>query len=121
MGKVEEEEPKGETVAGPSGEATIHDSGITPSPFFFLLLLIHMYTFIYICIYIYLYIYLYVFFFAHPTPEFLPSFSWTDESTNEEPVRPKTKEEEEVETLCSWMQVGGGFLLDQMKRHQGFY
>ena len=40
-------------------------------------------------------------------PELLPSFSWTDESTDEETVRPKTKEEDDVETLCSWMQVGG--------------
>ena len=31
VGKVEEEEPEGEAVVGPSGEATIHSSGITPS------------------------------------------------------------------------------------------
>ena len=105
MGEVEEEEPEGEIVAGPSGEATTHDSGIKPS-----LLLIHAYTYIYTCIYIYIYTYLYVLFFAHPTPELLPSFSWTDESTDEETVRPKTKEEGDVETLCSWMEVGG-FLL----------
>ena len=61
VGEVEEEEPEGETVAGPSGEATIHDSGITPSPFSFLLLLIHAYTYIYICIHIYIYIYIYMF------------------------------------------------------------
>ena len=39
VGKVEEEEPEDETVAGPSGEATIHSSGITPSLLSFLLLL----------------------------------------------------------------------------------
>ena len=48
VGKVEEEEPEGETVAGPSGEATIHNSGITSSPFSFLLLLTYAYTYIYI-------------------------------------------------------------------------
>ena len=74
MGEVEEEEPEGEIVAGPSGEATIHDSGIMSSLFLFLSL-IHAYTYIYICIYIYIYIYLYVFFSAHPTLELLPSVS----------------------------------------------
>ena len=44
MGEVEDEEPEGEIVAGPSGEATIHNSGILPS--FFLLLLNHAYTYI---------------------------------------------------------------------------
>ena len=56
MGEVEEEEPEGETVVGPSGEATIHDSGITLSPFS-LLLLIYAYTHTYIYIYIYIYIF----------------------------------------------------------------
>ena len=56
MGEAEEEEPEGEVVAGPSGEATIHDSGIMSSLSF--LLLIHAYTYIYICTYIYLYIYI---------------------------------------------------------------
>ena len=58
VGEVEEEELEGEIVAGPSGEATIHDSGITPSPF--LLLLILAYTCIYICIYIYIYIFFFL-------------------------------------------------------------
>ena len=98
VGEVEEEEPEGETVAGPSGEATIHNFGITPSSFS-LLLLIYVYT--------YIYIYILFFSFAHPTPESVPFFSWADESTDEELVRPRTKEEEDVETLHSWMQVGG--------------
>ena len=73
VGEAEEEEPEGEVVAGPSDEATIHDSGIMSSLSF--LLLIHAYTYIYICTYIYLYIYIYTFlFFAHLTPELLPSF-----------------------------------------------
>ena len=60
---MEEEEPEGEIVAGPSGVATIHDSGIMSSLFLFLLL-IHVYTYIYICTYIHIYIYLYGFFCA---------------------------------------------------------
>ena len=62
-GEVEEEEPEGEIVRGPSGEATIHDSGIMHS--LFLLLLIHAYTYIYICIYIDIYIYTHVFYSSH--------------------------------------------------------
>ena len=54
MGEVEEEEPESEAVAGPSGEATIHSSGITPSLLSFLLLLIYVYT------------YAYLFFSTHP-------------------------------------------------------
>ena len=65
MGEVEEEEPRGEAVAGPSSEATVHDSGITPSPF--LLLLIDAYT--------YIYIYIYMFSSLHiPLPSFSLSF-----------------------------------------------
>ena len=47
VGKVEEEELEGEAVAGPSGEATIHSSGITPSLLSFSLLLIYTYTYTY--------------------------------------------------------------------------
>ena len=47
VGKVEEEEPEGEAVVGPSVEATIHSSGITPSLFSFLLFLIYAYTYTY--------------------------------------------------------------------------
>ena len=68
MGEVEEEEPEMEIVAGPSGETTIHDSGIMSSLFLFLSL-IHIYT----CTYMHIYIYLYVFFSLHPTLELLPS------------------------------------------------
>ena len=58
-GEVEEEEPEGEILAGPSGEATIHDSSIMSSLFLFLLL-IHAYTYIYICVYIYIYLYIFI-------------------------------------------------------------
>ena len=69
VGEVEEEEPEGEAVVGPSGEATIHSSGITPSLLSFLLLLL-------------IYAYTYAYFFSqhvltvHFTPEFLAFFSW---------------------------------------------
>ena len=43
---------------------------------------------------------------THSTLEFLPFFL-ADESTNEEISRPKTKEEKDVDTLYSWVQVGG--------------
>ena len=35
MGKVQEEEPEGEDVAGSSGETTLHSSGSTPPLMFF--------------------------------------------------------------------------------------
>ena len=47
VGKIEEEEPEGEAVAGPSGEATIPSSGITPSLLSFSLLSIYAYTYIF--------------------------------------------------------------------------
>ena len=110
MGKVEEEEPEGEAMAGLSGEATIHSSGITPSLLSFLLLLICAYT------------YAYFFFSTHPSCIFhsrVSPFFLADESIKEEIHRLKTKEEEDVDTLCSWVQVGGS-LLDQRRRHEGF-
>ena len=99
VGKVEEDEPEGEAVAGPSGEATIQSSGITPSLLSFLLLLIYMYT--------YAYIFFQHILVAHFTPEFLPCLFLADESTDEETHRPKSKGEEDVDTLYSWVQVGG--------------
>ena len=99
MDEVEEEEPEGETVVGPRGEATIHSSGITPSLFSFLLLLIYAYT------------YAYLFFLntslLHISLLSFSPFFLADESTDEEIYRPKTKEEEDVDTLHSWVQVGG--------------
>ena len=35
MGEVQEEEPEGEAVVGPSGEATLHSSGSMPPVIFF--------------------------------------------------------------------------------------
>ena len=49
----------------------------------------------------------------------LPLFFLADESTDEEVSRPQTKEEEDIDMLCSWLQVGG-FLLIQRRRHGGF-
>ena len=50
VGEVEEEEPEGEMVAGPSGEATTHDSGIMSSLF--------IYFFCYSCSHTHLYMHL---------------------------------------------------------------
>ena len=109
VAKVEEEEPEDEAVAGPSDEATIHSCGITPSLLSFLLLLIYAYTYAY-CFSQHLLA-------AHFTPEFLPFFL-AYESTDEEISRPRTKEEEDVDTLQSWVQVGG-FLLIWRRRCGG--
>ena len=97
VGKVEEEEPEGETVVGPSGEDTIHSSGITPSLLSFLLLLIYPYT--------------YAYFFLNTSLLHISLLSFSlfflaDKSTDEEISRPRTKEEEDVDTLHSWVQVG---------------
>ena len=35
VGEVQEEEPEGEAVAGPSGKATLHSSGSTPPVVYF--------------------------------------------------------------------------------------
>ena len=82
---------------GPSEEATVHSSGITPSLLSFSLLSIYAYT--------------YIFFSQHTlAAHFTPGFSLfflADESINEEMSRPKTKEEEVVDTLCSWVQLSG--------------
>ena len=52
MGEVEEEEPEGEVVAGPTGKATTHDSGIMSFLFIYIyiFLLIHVHAHIYTCI-----------------------------------------------------------------------
>ena len=109
VGEVEEEEPEGEAVAGPSGGATMHSSGITPSLLSFSLLSIYAYT------------YTHIFFSTSLLYISLLSFSLflADKSTDEEIFRPKTKEEEDVDILCSWVQVGGS-LLNWRRRHGGF-
>ena len=89
MGKVEEEEPEGEAVVGPSGEATVHSSGITPPLLSFPLLLI----------YVYIYIFLQHTLAAHFTLEFSPFFL-ADESTDEEISRPKLRKRRML-TLCT--------------------
>ena len=58
MGEVEEEEPEGEIVAGPSGEATIHDSGIMSSLFLFFVINSCLCIYLYMCLYIFIYIFI---------------------------------------------------------------
>ena len=92
IGEVEEEEPEGEAVAGLSGEATTHSSGSTP-PFFILDF----------CTEIYLKL---LFFFNLSFPS-LPFSFLTDDSAEEGAPRLLTKEERDIDTLWSWVQVGG--------------
>ena len=67
------------------------------------------------CLHIHLYIHLHI-----PSHTYLcisllctshswasPFFSWTDESPDVEALGPKTKEDGDLETLRSWMEVGG--------------
>ena len=52
------------------------------------------------CTYVYIYIYiLYFFLLLIPLLSLSPFYSWADESTDEEIVRPRTKEEEDVDTF----------------------
>ena len=90
---MEEEEPEGEAVAGPGKEATAHSSGNTPS-----VPLISLVINSYIC----------TFFFStcHYSSLTLGIFFLADESADEEVPRPQTKEEEDINMLHSWMQVG---------------
>ena len=84
----EEEEPEGEVIAGPSGEAVEHSSGNTP--FFLKIKLsfhLHCFTRIFSC---------------------MSGFvSLTDESEEKEEVKEVTKEEYVIGVAHSWMQVGG--------------
>ena len=56
-------------------------------------------------------IYVYIFFSTHHYCIFyswaFPFFFLADESTDEEVSRPQTKEEEDIDILCSWVQVRG--------------
>ena len=118
VGEVEEEEPEGEIVAGPSGEATIHDSGIMFSLFLFLSL-IHSYTYIYICVYIYIYIYIYMFSSLHiPLLSFSLLFleQMSPLMRNQWGPKPKRKV---TSKHCTVGWKWGGFQLGQRKRHMG--
>ena len=96
MGDVEEEELEGETVVGPSGEATAHSSGSTP-PIPFISHVINLYMYI----------------LSFISTSFFWSISYADESESETEVRVETKEEEDLEILRSWMEVGGITALDE--------
>ena len=99
---MEEEEPEGETVVGPSGEATAHSSGNTPHiPFISPVINSYMYIFFNISL-----------------PLFNLFFFLADESADEEVPRHQTKKEEDIDMLHSWMQVGG-LLPNLRERHGG--
>ena len=88
---MEEEEPEGEAVVGPSRETTAHSSGNTPPV-----------PLIYPDINSYIYIIL-TYHYSSLTSFF--SFFLADEYADEEGSRPQTKEEEDIDMLCSWIQV----------------
>ena len=92
VGKVEEDEPEGEAVVGPSGEAMTHSSGSTLPFFFFLNFALKYYL-------------KPLLFFNLSFPFLLFSFLIED-SAEEEIPKWQTKEERHIDTLQSWVQVG---------------
>ena len=96
VGEVEEDEPEGEAVVGPSGEATTHSSGIT-LPLFLIL--------IQLCIKILFQNFL--FFFLQPILPVLTLFFLSDNSAEEGVLKLQAKEERDIDTLWSWVQMGG--------------
>ena len=91
---MEEEDPEGEAVVGPSGEATTCSSGNT-SPVPLILIIIHLYA--------------HTLLFQHiiTSPFTIELFFFlTIESTDEGVSRPQMKEEEDIDMLRSWVQVG---------------
>ena len=102
----DEEEPEGEVVAGPSGEATVYSSGNIPLSLSLFSTSFHQpyfTTFYYIIL-------LHDWMDWHPE-SCLPLTSWlillTDESDEEKEVVTWTKEEQELGVVQSWMEVGG--------------
>ena len=91
IGEVEEDELEGEAVVGPSREATTHSSG-SAAPFF-----CKFFTEIYLKLLI---------FFNLSFPSLL-LFFLTDNSAEEGTPRLLTKEERDIDTLWSRVQVGG--------------
>ena len=86
VGKVEEEEPEGEAVVGPSGEVTVLVLHTCSS---------HSHCYQFMCTNFFSFQH---FMTAYFTLELLVS-------------RPQTKEEEDIDFLCSWVQVGGFLLI----------
>ena len=100
MGDIkEEEEPEGEVVAEPSGEAIVHSSG-NMFPISLTLIII-----IILCP-----------FFNHSVMRWIfILIPCADDSESEEEAQVGTKEEEELGILCSWMEVGGLPMLDEVE------
>ena len=93
VGEVKEDEPGGEAMVGPSGEATTHSSCSTPIflPFFWILQRN---------------IYLKLLFFFNPSFTSL-LFSFLTDDLAEEAPKLSTKEERDIDTLWTWVQVEG--------------
>ena len=106
IGEVEEDELEGEAVVGPSGEATTHSSGSTP-PIFILFEFCTEILFQTL-----------VFFFFNLSFSSLLFSLLTDDSAEEEAPKLQTKQERDIDTLQSCMQVGS-FQIDLKRRHGG--
>ena len=96
IGEVEEDELDGEAVVGPSREATTHSSGSTPLFFSSLVFLSFAQN-----------IYLKLLFFFNLFFSSLLFSLLTDDFAEEEASKLSTKEERGIDTLWSWVQVGG--------------
>ena len=95
VGEVEEDEPVGEAGVGPSREATTHSSGSTPL-FFFIFFLDFAQKY-----------YLKLLFFFNLSFSSLPFSLLTDDSAEEGASRLLIKDKRDIDTLWSWVQVGG--------------
>ena len=103
----EEEEPKREAVAGPSGQAIVHSSG---NAFLCFITSLFFKSLTILC---------YILLWHIPPPLsgfpfcilFLPhilgQILLIDESDEKEVGIPETKEEQELAVVCSWMEEGG--------------
>ena len=92
VGEVEEEEPEGEAVVQPSGEPQ------------HIVQVVHPFFHSEFCTEIYFKKILFFFNLSFPS---LPLSYLTDKSSEEGASRLLTKEEEDIDTLQSWVQVGG--------------
>ena len=100
MGDVkEEEEPEGEVVVGPSGEAIVYSSGNMFPISLTLIIIIILCTFSNHSLMRWIFILI----------------SCADDSESEEEAQVVTKEEEELGILCSWMEMGGLPMLDEVE------
>ena len=118
-GEGEEADPEGEVVAGPSEEAIVHSSGNMPLlpflinlfPSFFPKHLINLSLLHFTVAYHSIERWISILNLAYLS--YFWSILYADESKGEGDVKVETKEEQELGTLQSWMEVGGLPALDE--------